>query len=34
MVSRKKSKGQITGQGWEHKVARDLEGVLAGRPMR
>jgi len=34
VVNRTKSKMQITGQGWEHKVTRDIEDVLAGRPMR
>src|SRR6266849_5721869 len=28
VVNRRKSKGQISGQGWEHKVTRDIEDVL------
>ena len=34
VVNRKKSQGQITGQGWEHKVTRVIEDVLGGRLMR
>jgi len=34
VVSRKKATGNIGEQGWEKKTLRDLEDVLAGRPMR
>lgn len=34
VVNRRKSRGQITGQGWEHKVIRDIQDVLESRPMR
>jgi hypothetical protein len=34
VVNRKKASGQISGQGWEHKVMRDIFDVLEGRPLR
>jgi hypothetical protein len=34
VVSRKKATGNLSEQGWESKVLRDLQDVLAGRPMR
>jgi hypothetical protein len=34
VVSRRKSRGQISGQGWEGKTLRDLRDVLDGRPIR
>jgi len=34
IVSRKKLATNITEQGWEKKVLRDLDDVLGGRPMR
>ncbi len=34
VVSRKKSTLNVTEQGWESKVLRDLQDVLDGRPMQ
>jgi hypothetical protein len=34
VVKRKKLRTQLTGQDWEQKVLRDLQDVLAARPMR
>jgi hypothetical protein len=34
VVSRKKLMTNITEQGWEKKVLRDVQDVLEGRPMR
>ena len=34
VVSRKKQMGNLSEQGWEGKTLRDIEDVVAGRPMR